>query len=237
MNYQTIFKNNKYTKWYLSILEKYSVDDSGESHHIIPRSCGGDNSKNNIRRITTRAHLLCHLLLPKMLLHETHIKSMVYARRFMIDLHHKKTTKYIEKCRQEAFLNRSELLKNKPNNFSRKEVMEKCHKTRMEKGTNPFVTNNPMRCEDSKNKKIEKTSGEKHYTKKKKSYKNILSGEYKYFEYNPGNEWILEGVSKFKPKLALRKPKPRYECVYCHKFFPQHTMNRHIKSRHENKKD
>lgn len=237
MNYQTIFKDNKYTKWYFNILEKYSVDIGGESHHIIPRSCGGNNSKNNIRRITSRAHLICHFLLPKILISEKHIKSMIYARRFMIDLHSEKNTKFISKCREEAFKYRSESQKNKPNNFSRKEVIEKCHRTRKERGTNPYVINNPMHDEEKKRRKIEKTSGERHYTKNKKSYRNLHTGKYEYFELDPGKDWVLEGVSKSKPKLSLRKPKPRYECIHCHQFFPKHTMSRHMKAKHENKKD
>lgn len=234
MNYQTFFKNNKYTKWYLNVLEEYSVESGGESHHIIPRSCGGNNSKQNIRRLTTRAHLMCHLLLPKMLLSEKHIKSMIYARRFMIDLHQKKSTKFIENCRLEAFKNLSVSMKNKPSNFSKKEVMDKCHKTRKERGTNPYITNNPMHDEYKKKLKVEKTSGEKHFTKKKKSYKNLSTGKYKYFENNPGENWILEGVAKFKPKPSLQRPKLRYECGHCHNFYPKHTMSRHIKSKHEN---
>ena len=37
-----------------------------EKHHIIPRSFGGGNTKNNIVKLTAREHFLCHLLLTKM---------------------------------------------------------------------------------------------------------------------------------------------------------------------------
>lgn len=36
-----------------------------EKHHIIPRSCGGDNSKDNLILLTAREHYLAHYLLTK----------------------------------------------------------------------------------------------------------------------------------------------------------------------------
>lgn len=36
-----------------------------ERHHIVPRSLGGDNSKNNLVLLTSKEHFLCHRLLVK----------------------------------------------------------------------------------------------------------------------------------------------------------------------------
>ena len=36
-----------------------------ESHHILPRSLGGNNKKENLVLLTAREHFLCHLLLVK----------------------------------------------------------------------------------------------------------------------------------------------------------------------------
>jgi hypothetical protein len=36
-----------------------------ESHHIIPRHCGGSNLKDNKVNLTLREHFLCHVLLAK----------------------------------------------------------------------------------------------------------------------------------------------------------------------------
>lgn len=36
-----------------------------ERHHIIPKSFGGNNSKENLVRLTAREHFLCHYLLCK----------------------------------------------------------------------------------------------------------------------------------------------------------------------------
>lgn len=60
MNYQRIYdeiiENRKQ-----NIPECYS-----ERHHIIPKSLGGTNDKDNIVRLTAREHFICHLLLTKL---------------------------------------------------------------------------------------------------------------------------------------------------------------------------
>lgn len=68
----TIFIDNKYTRIYYEIIENarlrtLSDDVYTERHHIIPKSLGGDNTKNNLISLTAREHYICHLLLPKMI--------------------------------------------------------------------------------------------------------------------------------------------------------------------------
>lgn len=41
----------------------FSEDEYGENHHIVPRSMGGSNRKENIIRLTARMHYLAHLFL------------------------------------------------------------------------------------------------------------------------------------------------------------------------------
>lgn len=79
------FINNKYSKWYFSIIERSktrTVVGYSENHHIIPKSLGGDNSKANLARLTAREHYICHRLLVKMLSGEEKHK-MIYAIRRM----------------------------------------------------------------------------------------------------------------------------------------------------------
>jgi hypothetical protein len=64
-----MFIQNKYTKIYYDIVARaISRELTGycESHHIIPKSMGGDDSPENIVSLTAREHFLCHLLLTKM---------------------------------------------------------------------------------------------------------------------------------------------------------------------------
>lgn len=61
---------NKYLRWYNSLIEtrrnrSLPKDVYTEKHHIIPRSLGGDNSKDNLIVLLPREHFIAHLLLAK----------------------------------------------------------------------------------------------------------------------------------------------------------------------------
>lgn len=78
-----MFKINKYSKYYYSIIDRAKSREIcseiyTEKHHIIPKSCGGDNSPTNLVRLTAREHFICHLLLPKITSGNFHHK-MVHA--------------------------------------------------------------------------------------------------------------------------------------------------------------
>ncbi len=65
----TIFIDNKYTRCYYNIInnaQSRSTVGYVEKHHIIPKACGGNNSKNNLVVLTAREHYICHWLLIKM---------------------------------------------------------------------------------------------------------------------------------------------------------------------------
>ena len=66
-----VFNDSKYTRWYNQIIEQAKVrilprDVYVEKHHIVPHSLGGDNSIDNLVRLTAREHFVCHWLLTKM---------------------------------------------------------------------------------------------------------------------------------------------------------------------------
>jgi len=66
------FKENKYTKIYFSLMEKrrknvlHKKDGYRETHHIIPKSLGGSDDKENLVNLTAREHFIAHRLLTKM---------------------------------------------------------------------------------------------------------------------------------------------------------------------------
>jgi hypothetical protein len=76
-----IFIDNKYTRWYYNIVNRATtrtITGYTEKHHIVPKSCGGTNSKDNLVALTAKEHFICHLLLTKMVAgHSRH--KMVYA--------------------------------------------------------------------------------------------------------------------------------------------------------------
>ena len=106
INYiQSICHDNKYTKWYISIiknaLNRYEFDQTvkkdqnrrnakkiigyTELHHIIPKSICKDfnDDLNNLVALTPKEHFICHLLLTKMLILKKHSNKMIFAFKRM----------------------------------------------------------------------------------------------------------------------------------------------------------
>lgn len=64
-----MYLQNKYTSCYFNIINRAksrSISGYIEKHHIIPKSLGGNNAKDNLVKLTAKEHYICHLLLPKM---------------------------------------------------------------------------------------------------------------------------------------------------------------------------
>lgn len=76
-----MYLHNKYTTWYNNIIQRArdrNLKPPYERHHVIPRSLGGNNFKENIVKLTAHEHFVCHLLLLKMVTGKDRAK-MVYA--------------------------------------------------------------------------------------------------------------------------------------------------------------
>jgi hypothetical protein len=81
-----MYLHNKYTTWYNSIISAAQSrilpeTTYTETHHIIPKSLGGSNTKSNLVRLTAREHFVCHWLLTKM----TNSNKMHFAFRMMFN--------------------------------------------------------------------------------------------------------------------------------------------------------
>lgn len=81
------FIENKYKKWYFSIIEKAKNENRKKSsgvyyeyHHIIPVCMGG---KKRVL-LTAREHFICHLLLCKFTQHEFKMKMFYALRAFQM---------------------------------------------------------------------------------------------------------------------------------------------------------
>ena len=76
---------NKYTRIYFQLLNKRKVEvpeGYSERHHIIPKSLGGPNTKDNMVRLTAREHFIAHVLLTKMFIGEAK-RKMTFALHLM----------------------------------------------------------------------------------------------------------------------------------------------------------
>ena len=93
-----LFTANKYTRWYYDIVDRaktrvLDADTYIETHHIIPRSLGGDNNKSNLAILAGREHFICHWLLTKMTTGKEQ-KKMAYACKMMMHSHGKGQQRY-----------------------------------------------------------------------------------------------------------------------------------------------
>lgn len=79
-----LFLDNKYTKFYYHIITNFK-SDTGEVHHIIPKSLGGSNEENNLVRVSPKAHFILHKLLIRMVKQDSHKAAMNYALFMMMN--------------------------------------------------------------------------------------------------------------------------------------------------------
>lgn len=62
INSTNMFNNSKYTRWYYQIITRaqdraLTNDSYTEVHHIVPKSLGGNNLKDNLVNLTGREHI------------------------------------------------------------------------------------------------------------------------------------------------------------------------------------
>ena len=149
-----MFLSNKYSKWYNSIIDNAQkrnwnkVDFYVEKHHIIPKSLGGIDDKNNLVTLTAREHFICHLLLTKITSGQEKYKMIsAYSKMFCSgkdNERYKPTSRFFEMSKKLS----SEMMKeNNPtrlksvrekmilNNWSKKEnseeIRQKISKSKM----------------------------------------------------------------------------------------------------------
>jgi hypothetical protein len=82
-----MFIENKYFRWYKSICDNarnrtLPEDHYAEKHHVIPKSMGGSNKKENLVSLTAREHYIVHLLLVRCV-EEKSVYKMMRAINYM----------------------------------------------------------------------------------------------------------------------------------------------------------
>lgn len=121
-----LFTDNKYTSIYYSIILRAQsrVLNNGvyfEKHHIIPKSLGGNNRKENLVKLTAREHFIVHWLLPKMVVNKQHKWKMLNAFHCMcyrnndINKRYRITNRIFETIKHELSIARREQYKGENN--------------------------------------------------------------------------------------------------------------------------
>lgn len=98
MNYQRVYDS------IVSKAKIRSVPDVKEIHHIIPRACGGSNSKDNLVALTPKEHFVCHLLLVKIYINTQYSAKMQRAA-FMMVRHGSKNSRVYQAIKEAHILN------------------------------------------------------------------------------------------------------------------------------------
>lgn len=82
INWPVEVTESKYSRWYEALVTKAqnrTIDGYVESHHIIPRSFGGNDGKANLVKLTAREHYIAHALLWKMKFAGVYGSKMAFA--------------------------------------------------------------------------------------------------------------------------------------------------------------
>lgn len=178
---------NKYYKIYLGLMEKRineKLDENvyHEKHHILPRCLGGEDCSENIVTLTAKEHFIAHLLLTKFIKGGKERYKVLAAFFAMINLKSINTSeRYItsrkfEVLRKEWADRLSEEMKGR-SPFKDKKIHAKTMVTRKERGTNIWVTNNPMKDPIKAKKIASSRKGKNHYLVKKTKYEYSIEGK------------------------------------------------------------
>ena len=214
-----IFLNNKYSKWYNSIIDKAQkrnwnkVDFYVEKHHIVPRCLGGTDDKNNLVTLTAREHFICHLLLTKITSGQEKYKMIsAYSKMFSSgkdNQRYKPNSRFFEMSKKLS----SEMMKeNNPtrlksvrekmilNNWSKKEnseeIRQKISKSKM--GVKLNLTNE-QRKKRSNNILGEKNVmyGKTHTDEVRQKLSNLRSKTWQLNNINTGDKIIFTNAMEY----------------------------------------
>lgn len=206
---------NKYTKWYYQIIDRAvsrkEITGYTEKHHIIPRSLGGSNRKDNLVKLTAKEHFICHLLLIRMVEGKSKIKMIQAVWRMTVkgsnfQDRYKPSSKTYELLR----LQFGSLRKGIKTSDIVKQKISKANKGKI-----------------AWNKGIPRTDNEKILMSIKRKEKALIVKP-----WNIGKSHSLETLTKIKEKAKTRI---KYKCQYCSKqmtganFFRWHGDNCKLK--------
>jgi len=156
---------NKYEKWYNSIItiaKNRITEGYIEKHHVIPKSLGGSNDKENLVDLTAREHFICHWLLVK--IHSGEAKSkMIYALngmkrngKFTQRYETKITSRVYENLKKEFSIVHSATMKGRPAHNKGVPATEE----QREKNRQAALTRKPQ-TKEQREKQAQKTRGQK----------------------------------------------------------------------------
>lgn len=237
-----MYLQNKYTHIYNKIIERAksrTITGYTETHHIIPRSLGGSNSKDNLVNLTAREHYICHLLLPKMLEGECKYKMLCAVLRFAHSNQKQRKkipSRVYERVKIEKAALHSKLFSGKNNPFyGRNHSEETKQKLREARARQVERQGDTMPAEAraklssaAKGRKITATHKEKLSRANIESWKNkeLRQQVSQRFAGKPKSEEHKEKLRQASKAKASTDPKPHVECPHCGKKGGEPSMKR-----------
>lgn len=225
-----LFINNKYSKMYFNIIEKaikenrvkLPVSDTNfiyyESHHIIPRSLGGN--KEQVAILTAKEHFICHLLLCKMTTGKARSK-MLHALKCMQEMKGKEhsqqrySSKLYQKLKEEICKAMSDLRTGVPNYKLRGHKRSKEFKEKLKKS---FSLSDKHKNARMKN--LELATAKNLGKKRSDEFKNIMKLKMK-------NRKFSSKTKQDMSKSAKERSKIKACCIICHKELPTNSFGSH----------
>lgn len=151
-----MFVENKYKRWYDSLVikaQKRVIEGYCEKHHIIPKSMGGGNRRDNIVSLTAREHFIAHVLLTKCTSGKAKFSMMNALQKMM----------YSENAHQHRYIN---------------SVMFESLKNQISKAKSDWMKeNNPYRGKKHSD-EARKTMSEKRKQRHKDGFVEGMQGKY-----------------------------------------------------------
>lgn len=232
-----MFIQNKYFKCYYNIIngaKSRTLTSYYEVHHIIPKSLGGSNNKDNLINLTAREHFICHWLLTKFT-EGTYRRSMIFAFNALANLNNSSQPRYKSKTyelvRKIYAIEKSKEMQGADNHmFGKRHRTESKEKmSDRQKGKIPWNTGLHL-SKEHKEKISLSHKGENNFmfgkfhsieTKKKISEKNIGHSRNKGIPKTIEHKEKISNSSQGKKftddhKLKLKNI-PKINCTYCSK--------------------
>ena len=116
-----------YQKIYNQIIERAKtrqLEDYSEKHHIIPKCLGGDDTKENLVKLTAREHFLCHRLLCELYPDNKKLKYALYLMNIGKQRHKDADYKISSKTYERLKIEHSQLMVGNKNCVGRKQSEE-----------------------------------------------------------------------------------------------------------------
>jgi hypothetical protein len=205
-----MFIQNKYTKWYYSIIEyakNRTINEYTEKHHIIPKSLKGNNSKDNLVNLTAREHFICHMLLVKMTTGKEKTK-MSYAIWRLCNSNNYNINSHTYQALREKH---SKFISEQKTGVKRKPFSDQARKNMSEGQKGKKMNFTPEGVEARRLGSL-KLRGRPSWIKGKK---------------NPYTEETLKKLSESFSRRMKGVPKKKSPCNHCGKLFAPNMLNRY----------